>query len=174
MANRDGDKRESRPSTLRRERAIALKRSRAGRLSAITSARQKVETLMQDHSNVVLVREKFNEYEAQWKNFVVSHNTFMDSATPEERIECSKRFDALAQLRINLSSTVEHFICNAATALNEHVMENLQEMSSHRHGSVRSRTSRTSRYSASEDERTSGGRIKGHYEIGIPQNRGRR
>ena len=73
----------------------------------------------------------------------------MDSATPEERNECSKQFDALAQLRINLSWTVEHFICNATTVLNEHVMENLQEMSSHRHGSVKSRTSGTSRNSAS-------------------------
>ena len=155
MANRHGDKRASRPSALlnhedvRRERAIALKRSRAGHLSATTNARQEVEKLMQDHSDVVLIREKFNEYEAQWKNFVVSHNKFMDSATPDEQIECSKQFDALAQLRINFSSTVENFICNAATALNEHVMENLQEMSSHRRGSVKSRTSGTSRNSAS-------------------------
>ena len=88
MENSDVNNREPRPSTLlnsedvRRERALSLKRSLAGHLGALTKAQNEVETLLQDEdsSNVTLVKEKFDYYETLWKNFVVSHNKFMDVA----------------------------------------------------------------------------------------------
>ena len=47
----------------------------------------------------------------------------MDDAKPEEKVENAERFDTLAEQRISLSTRVENFICNAATKLNELVME---------------------------------------------------
>lgn len=71
MENSDVNKRESRPSTLlnsedvRRERALSLKRSRAGHLGALTKAQNEIETLLpvEDSSNVILVKKKFDYYE---------------------------------------------------------------------------------------------------------------
>ena len=95
MENSDVNKRESQPSTLlnsedvRRERPLSLKRSRAGHLGALTKAQNEIETLLpvEDSSNVILVKEKFDYYEILWKNFVLSHNKFMDVAEPEEKAE---------------------------------------------------------------------------------------
>ena len=86
MADREVDKRESRPSTqlnpedVRRERALSLKRSRSGHLSSLTEARRQTEALLRDKTLpcVTLVREKFNRYEAQWKNFVLQHDKLME------------------------------------------------------------------------------------------------
>ena len=158
MENSDVNKRESRPSTLlnsedvRRERALSLKRSRAGHLGALTKAQNEVETLLRDEdsSNVTLVKEKFDYYETLWKNFVVSHNKFMDVAEAEVKAENAEHFDILAEQRISLSTSVEKFICNAATKLNEWVMEDLQKLTGPRHhGSARSRSHRSSRRSSS-------------------------
>ncbi|KAL9963159.1 hypothetical protein ACROYT_G032334 [Oculina patagonica] len=157
MENSDFDKRESRASTrlnsedVRRERALSLKRSRSGHLGSLTKAQNEIETLLldEDSPNVTLVKQKFDNYEILWKNFVLSHNKFMDVAEPEERAENSERFDVLAQQRISLSSSVEKFICDAATKLNEQVMQDLQKMSgSRRHGSLKSRSRRSSRHSS--------------------------
>ena len=95
MENSDVNNREPRPSTLlnsedvRRERALSLKRSRAGHLGALTKAQNEVETLLRDEdsSNVTLVKEKFDYYETLWKNFVVSHNKFMDVAERKKRLK---------------------------------------------------------------------------------------
>ena len=73
----------------------------------------------------------------------------MDVAEPEEKTESAERFDILAQQRISLSTSVEKFICDAATKLNERVMEDLNRMSGSRHrSSVKSRSHRSSRHSS--------------------------
>ena len=158
MENSDVNKRESRPSTrlnsddVRRERALSLKRSRAGHLGSLTKAQNEIETLLldEDSSNVTLVKEKFDHYETLWKNFVLSHNKFMDVAEPEEKADNAERFDNLAKQRVSLSTSVEKFICNAATKLNEWVMEDLQKLTGPRHhGFVSSRSHRSSRRSSS-------------------------
>ena len=71
-------------------------------LGALTKAQNEVETLLRDEdsSNVTLVKEKFDYYETLWKNFVVSHNKFMDVAEAEEKAEKAERFDILAEQRI--------------------------------------------------------------------------
>ena len=127
MAEREVDKRESQPSTrfnaedVRQERALSLKRSRSGHLSSLTKVQKEVEALLRDKnpSSVTLVRETFDQYEAQWKKFVLQHNKLMELADVEERDQISEQFNTLAQQRINLAAMVEEFICNAATELNE-------------------------------------------------------
>ena len=73
----------------------------------------------------------------------------MDVAEPEEKTESAERFDILAQQRISLSTSVEKFICDAATKLNERVMEDLNRVSGSRdRRSVKSRSHRSSRHSS--------------------------
>ena len=57
----------------------------------------------------------------------------MDVAEPEERAENAEHFDIPAEQRISLSTSVEKFTCNAATKLNEWVMEDLQKLTGPRH-----------------------------------------
>ena len=142
MADRGVDKRELRPSTrlnpedVRRERALSSKRSLSGHLSSLTKAQKEVEALLRDKppSCVTLVRETFDQYEAQWKNFVLQHVKYVELADAEEQGKISERFNVLAQQRINLAATVEEFICKMAAELNERVMQDLQGVtkSSHR------------------------------------------
>ena len=88
---------------------------------------------------MTLVKEKFDCYKILWKNFVLSHNKFMDVVEPEEKTESAEHFDILAQQRGSLSASVEKFICDAATKITE--SNNLQKMTGPRHrGSVRSRS----------------------------------
>lgn len=74
----------------------------------------------------------------------------MDVAEPEEKAENAERFNILAEQRISLSRSVEKFICNAATKLNESVMEDLQKLTGPRHhGFAGSRSHRSSHRSSS-------------------------
>ena len=99
---------------------------------------------------MILVKEKFDYYETLWKNFVLSHNKFVDVAEPEEKAENAECFNILAEQRIGLSRSVEKFICNAVTKLNEKVMEDLQKLTGPRHhGFAGSRSHRSSRRSSS-------------------------
>lgn len=156
MADSEVDKRKSRPPTqlnakdVRRERALCLKRSCAGHLSSLTKAQKEIKALLlvENPPSITLVKEKFDQYKAPWKNFVVSHHKFIDVADPKEKAQSSERFHILAQQRIDLSATVEKFICNAATQLNERVMQDLQKITMPGcRESGRSRGYRSSRYS---------------------------
>ena len=159
MADREIDKRESRPPTrfnpedVRRERALSLKRSRSGHVSSLTQARREIEALWRDKTPpcVTLVREKFDRYEALWKNFVLQHDKLVECVDVTEQGQISEQFNILAQQRINLAASVEEFICNAATELNERVMQDLQELtkpSRRRSRGSRSRRSSNSRSSS--------------------------
>lgn len=158
MADREIDKRESRPPTrfnpedVRRERALSLKRSRSGHVSSLTQARSEIEALWRDKTPpcVTLVREKFDRYEALWKNFVLQHDKLMECVDVTEQGQISEQFNILAQQRINLAASVEEFICNAATELNERVMQDLQELTK-----PSRRSSRISRYRRSSNSRSS-------------------
>ena len=78
------------------------------------------------------------------------HNKFIDVAEPEEMAENAEGFDILAEQRVSLSTSVEKFICNAATKLNEQVMEDLQKLTGPRHdGFASSRSHQSSRRSSS-------------------------
>ena len=57
----------------------------------------------------------------------------MDIAALEDKAENAERFDILAEQRISLSTSVEKFICNAATKFNECMMEDLQKLTGPRH-----------------------------------------
>lgn len=80
MADSNANKRQSRPSMrlnsgdVRRERELSLKRSRASHLGSLTKAQKEIEALLlvEDLSNVTLFKERFDQYEALWKNFVLS------------------------------------------------------------------------------------------------------
>ena len=81
MADSNANKRQSRPSMrlnsgdVRRERELSLKRSRAGHLGSLTKAQKEIEALLlvEDFlSNVTLLKERFDQYEALWKNFALS------------------------------------------------------------------------------------------------------
>ena len=159
MADREIDKRESRPPTwfspedFRRERALSMKRSRSGHVSSLTEARREIEALWRDKTPpcVTLVREKFNRYEALWKNFVLQHDKLMEFVDVTEQGQSSEQLNILAQQRTNLAASVEEFVYNAATELNERVMQDLQELTkpSRRRSRVsRSRRSANSRSSS--------------------------
>ena len=141
MENSDVNKRELQPSTLlhsedvRWERALSLRHSHSGHLGSLTKAQNEigivaapVEKRQQNSANVTSVKDKFDHYEILWKNFVLSHNKFMDVTEPEEQAESAECFDILAQQRISLSTSIEKFICDTVTRLNEWVMEDLQKM----------------------------------------------
>ena len=149
MADREIDKRESQPpkrfnpEDVRRKRALLLKRSRSGPVSSLTQARGEIEALWRDKTPpcVTLVREKFDRYEALWKNFVLQHDKLMECVDVTEQGQISEQFNILAQQRINLAASVEEFICNAATELNERVMQDLQELTKPSRRSSNSRSS---------------------------------
>ena len=136
MADREIDKWESQPPTrfnpedVTRERALSLKRSRSGHVKSLTEARREIEALWRDKTPlcVTLVREKFSRYEALWKKFVLQHDNLMEFVDIAEQDQISEQFNILAQQRTNLTASVEEFVCNAATELNEGVMQDLQEL----------------------------------------------
>lgn len=47
----------------------------------------------------------------------------MEYVDVTEQGQISEQFNILAQQRINLAASVEEFICNAATELNERIMQ---------------------------------------------------
>ena len=158
MADRKIDKRESRPPTrfnpedVKCERALSLKRSHSGHVSSLTQALRETEALWRDKTPpcVTLVREKFDRYEALWKNFVLQHDKLMECVDVTEQGQISEQFNILAHQRINLAASVEEIICHAATELNERVMQDLQELTK-----PSRRTSRGSRSRRSSNSRSS-------------------
>ncbi|XP_068713249.1 uncharacterized protein [Montipora foliosa] len=127
----------------------SIKKLKNGHVSSLTEARREIEALWRDKTPpcVTLVREKFNRYEALWKNFVLKHDKLMEFVDVTEQGQISEQFNILAQQRINLAASVEEFICNAATELNECVMQDLQELT--KSSRRRSRGSRSRRSSIS-------------------------
>ena len=118
-------------------------------MSLLTEAWREIEALWRDKTPpcVTLVREKFNQYDALWKNFVLQHHKLMEFVDVTEHGQISEQFNILAQQRINLAASVEKFICNAVTELNEHVMQDSQELT--KPSRRRSRGSRSRRSSNS-------------------------
>ena len=123
-------------------------------MSSLTQARGEIEALWRDKTPpcITLVREKFDRYEALWKNFVLQHDKLMECVDVTEQGQISKQFNILAQQRINLTASVEEFICNAATELNESVMQDLQELTKPSRRSSRGSRSRCSSNSRSSSK----------------------
>ena len=121
-------------------------------MSSLTQARGEIEALWRDKTPpcVTLVREKFDRYEALWKNFVLQHDKLMECVNVTEQGQISEQFNILAQQRINLTASVEEFIRNVATELNERVMQDLRELTK-----PSRRTSRASYSRCSSNSRSS-------------------
>ena len=154
-----GERRVTRASALldtddvMRERAISLKHSRSGHLSALTTVRKEIEALLTNSANVTLARDKLNRFQTLWNAFVDSHYKFIEVASEEDRARASEQFDSLSQQGLHLSASVEEFICNAAAELNERVMQDLRKISPELRSTKRTRSRGSSRSKGSSGSR---------------------